>query len=106
MPQPHDYDTLSEAIDDLRTRGYSEDYNLKTDCLECRARRFEMNPSDFIVDGVYRFEGDSNPDDSSILYAISSEKYDSKGILLDAYGTYADQISPELVEKLRYRPLK
>ena len=98
------YDTLVEAINDLKAEGYSEDLNLKSNCVACPAKGFEMLADEFTVDAVYRFEGDSNPDDSSVLYAISSEKYALKGILIDAYGAYADPLTTEMIQKLKYTP--
>lgn len=37
----------------------------------------------------YRFEGESNPEDSSIMYAIECNNGE-KGTLVDGYGTAAD----------------
>lgn len=53
---------------------------------------------------MYRFEGDSNLDDSSILFAISATKSNLKGMLVDAYGAYADPLNIEMIQKLKYRP--
>ncbi|SNZ01401.1 phosphoribosylpyrophosphate synthetase [Flagellimonas pacifica] len=94
------YDTLSEAINGLQQRGYTHDFNLRPHCLECAGLKLEIHPEDFKVDEIYRFEGMSSTDDNSILYAISS-KNDIKGILVDAYGVYAEQISEEMRKKLR-----
>lgn len=99
-----DYETLSEAMNDLQKRGYSEDLNLKSNCIECRNQQMEIMADEFMVDEVYRFEGDTNPDDSSILFAISSEKYKLKGVLVDAYGAYADPLTTDMIQKLRYSP--
>ncbi|MCB0516016.1 MAG: phosphoribosylpyrophosphate synthetase [Chitinophagales bacterium] len=85
------YDTLSEAINALRKQGYVEDFNLQTDALVCRDTKMLHN--EFTIDKYFRFEGNSNPDDSSILYAISSEKHQRKGILVNAYGVYAEDIT-------------
>mgnify|MGYP005867477985 FL=1 len=52
------------------------------------------------MDEVHRFEGMTSPDDSSILFAISSTS-GVKGVLVDAYGVYADAISPVMIQKLR-----
>jgi hypothetical protein len=41
-----------------------------------------------VVD-FFRFEGESDPADNSILYAIETDD-GKKGILSDAYGPYAD----------------
>ncbi len=95
-----DYSNLIEALDDLKLRGFKNDFNLKPSCLECTALQLQLHPEDFEVKELYRFEGDSTPDDNSILYAIES-KEGVKGVLIDAYGTYAESISLEMANKLR-----
>ena len=94
------YSNLIEAINDLKARGYNNDFNLKPHCLECTTLQLQLHPENFEVKEVYRFEGDSSPDDNSVLYAIESDK-GIKGILVDAYGTYAEAISPEMAAKLK-----
>ena len=94
------YDTLSEAISDLQQRGYTHDFNLQAECLECASLKIEIEPEDFKVDETYRFEGMSSTDDNCILYAISS-KNKIKGLLVDAYGVYAENISEAMRKKLR-----
>jgi hypothetical protein len=96
----NNYDTLSEAINDLQVNDYTYDFNLKPECLECASLKIEIQPEDFKVDKIYRFEGMSSTDDNSILYAISS-KDGIKGLLVDAYGIYAENISEEMRKKLR-----
>lgn len=93
------YDTLSEAIQGLRREGYTEDFNLKPHCLMCPSSKLELHPEEFHVDAFYRFEGMSNPDDNSILYAISGEGI--KGILVDAYGAYSDNLTEPMISKLK-----
>lgn len=93
------YDTLSQALNDLQNRGFSYDFNLLENCIECKAKQSLYNPAQFNVVEVYRFEGMTNPDDSSVLYAIETED-GLKGTLIDAYGAYAESLTPELVAKL------
>jgi hypothetical protein len=93
--------TLSEAMAELRKRGYKEDFNLRKDCIDCRAGKFVLYPEDFNIDRFYRFEGDSDPADEAILYAISSKKYDLKGVLVNGYGTSADTLTNSMLQKLR-----
>jgi hypothetical protein len=97
------YVTLSETMNELRKQGYTEDFNLKQNCLECRNGEFKVFADDFKVDDYYRFEGESNPSDSAILYAISSEKFGLKGVLVNAYGIYSDTVADEVMEKLKIR---
>lgn len=97
-----DYNTLSEATTDLKRRGYTEDFNLKPTCLECPSLKLELHPENFTVDEFYRFEGMSNPDDNSIVYAISSAQ-GLKGVLVDAYGVYSDNLSEQMIRKLDFK---
>lgn len=98
MNQP---DTVTEAITGLRQEGYIEDFNLRQDCLECRNGQFKIFADEFKVDDYYRFEGPSDPADNSILYAISSDKYGLKGVLVNAYGIYSEPVVDEMMEKLK-----
>lgn len=94
------YRTLSEATNDLRQRGYTEDLNIKPSCIECPSYNLRLHPEDFTIDEFYRFEGMTNPSDNSIVYAISSRD-GRKGVLVDAYGIYSESLSEDMVKKLR-----
>lgn len=96
------YQSLSEATNDLRKRGYTYDLNLKPDHVECPTLDLQLHPEDFMIDEFYRFEGMSNTDDNSIVFAISS-KEGLKGVLVDAYGVYADSLNDAMIQKLRIR---
>ncbi|MBK0401865.1 phosphoribosylpyrophosphate synthetase [Adhaeribacter sp. BT258] len=94
------YNSALEALNDLKKRGYTLDFNLEGDCLQCPQAQLQLNPKDFTIDEVYRFEGMSNPADSSVVYGISS-KTGQKGVLVDAYGMYANSVSTEMAAKLK-----
>ena len=92
--------TLSGMLNELRKEGYVEDFNLHQNYSGGGNDRIRFNPEEFAVDKVFRFEGDSNPSDSSILYAISSKSNQLKGVLVNAYGIYSEPLADELVKKL------
>ena len=94
------YDTLIQGIEALRIQGYVEDFNLKANCLDCRDAAIQMNPDEFEIDKVFRFYGPSDVGDESILYAISSEKYNLKGILVNGFGISSDPLTEAMVKKL------
>ncbi len=94
------YTTLSEAINDLVKKGYTFNFNLKQDFIECVENKSQFHPEDFEIDEVYRFQEMSDVDNESILYAISSTDNQVKGLLVNAYGMYASATSAKLVEKL------
>jgi quercetin dioxygenase-like cupin family protein len=100
------YGTLSETINGLEKLGYSHDFNIKDECIVCHKKNITLFPDDFKIDKVYRFEGTSDPDYQSILYAISSAKYNVKGILVDGYGISSDEASSKMVEKLNRNNLR
>ena len=95
------YVTLFETMDDLRKQGYVEDFNLLQNCLECRNGQFKVFADEFKVDNYYRFEGQSDPSDQAILYAISSDRHQLKGVLVNAYGIYSEPLTDEILEKLQ-----
>lgn len=94
------FGTLSQTIEGLKKEGYTMDFNISQECLTCHKTNTVLSPDEFEIDAVYRFEGDSNPDDEAIVYAISSPKHGVKGTLVNAYGMYADETSSAVVQKL------
>ena len=94
------YITLSEAISDLTKKGYIFNFNIKNDCIECAENNLQLQPDEFEIDEVHRFQEMSDVDNESILYAISSTQNNVKGLLVNAYGIYADTASTALVAKL------
>ena len=97
-----DYNTLLEALDGLKAQGYTEDFNLSQKTLECRRLALSLNPGEYSIDKVFRYEGNTDPDDESALYAISSHDGKVKGVLITAYGIYADDTSSALLQKLKF----
>ncbi|MDO5510885.1 MAG: phosphoribosylpyrophosphate synthetase [Weeksellaceae bacterium] len=96
----HNYNTLSEAIEGMKKEGYTEDFNLTENEIKCMGTELCYNPESFEIHNALRFEGMSNPDDNSVLYAIEAND-GTKGLLVDAYGAYAEAISPKMARKLR-----
>ncbi len=96
----YSYETLSEALAGLAKRGFVNDFNLKPDCIECKELGLQFKPLDFEIVEFYRFEGNSDPGDEEVVYAVES-KDGTKGVLVDAFGTYSGELSSEILDKLR-----
>ena len=94
----YQYDSPSHAIDDLRKRGYTADFNLEENCLVCNAQKF--NPEQFEIHEVYRFEGASDPGDEAVVYGIEGAG-GLKGILVDGYGYSSTPRSEAILQKLK-----
>jgi hypothetical protein len=95
------YDNLIDAIKNLRIQGYVEDFNLKQNCLECRNSEYKIFHNEFSIDKSFRFESNSDPDEESIIYAISADSYQLKGILINGYGTSSETLTNEMLDKLK-----
>ena len=93
------YDTVSQAVNGLKERGFTIDFNLQANCIECEGQKF--HPEDFEIKEFYRFEGESDPADESIVYAIESRN-GMKGVLVNAFGVYSESLSDEMVRKLKF----
>ena len=93
------YESLVDALADLKRRGYKQDFKREPTCVFCYVLDLWIAPEQFNVDEFYRFEENSNPDDNCVLYAISSYT-GIKGSLVDAYGVYAENMSFKMAQKL------
>ncbi len=91
------YDTVSEAVNGLKKRGFDLDFNLDENCLVCNANKFHIN--DFEITEFHRFEGNTDPSDEAIVYGIESNKGE-KGVLVSGYGISAEGMSAEMAKKL------
>lgn len=94
------YDTVVEALEGLKAKGYSINFNIAFDRIICTEKKNVLNPDEFEITEVHRFEGDSNPSDEDVVYAIESKKGNIKGVLTGAFGMYAEAASEDLLRKL------
>jgi hypothetical protein len=95
------YETVTQAVKELTNRGYTVNFNLTVNHLSAAEHGHNLSAKEFNIDEVYRFEGETDPGDEMIVYAISSEVKGLKGILVNAFGIYSDQISDDLMAKLK-----
>lgn len=69
--RPVPMETMVEATHRLRAEGYGSDFSASAaGDLVCRACGTSYQPESIEIDHIVRFEGDSNPDDQAILFAL------------------------------------
>jgi hypothetical protein len=88
-PEPIETRTLKGTLADLTRRGFSEQFQVVGERLRAVASGKVFPADQVTVKEYYRFEGVSDPDDMSILYAIETLT-GLRGTLVDAFGVYAD----------------
>jgi hypothetical protein len=81
--------TLASCINSLVSAGYETQFKIVKDGLKSLTTEKIYHPEDVKITNFYRFEGESDPADNSILYAIETTSGE-KGTLSDAYGAYSD----------------
>jgi hypothetical protein len=91
------YESVADALDDLRKRGYETDFETQSPCLYCSDLDLRLIEEEFHVDEVYRFEEDSYPDHNAVVYAISSST-GIKGTIVDGLGVSPGNISFEMAK--------
>jgi hypothetical protein len=103
------YENLIEAIEGLRVQGYSLDFNIEKDCIATVDCSLKFTSNDFKIDKSFRFDANTDPDEESIIYAISSKINDAKGILINGYGNSsgiaADTILQKLLNRITYKSI-
>jgi hypothetical protein len=99
------YDTITEAIADLKKRGYIYDFNIIENRLACEQLDEHYAHEDFEIKEVYRFEGLSDPADEAVIFAIEAPT-GALGILVNGYGAYADDKNTAFLKQLHERIAK
>lgn len=97
--------TLSQVMEKLRQRGIEKEFRMN-ESKEMRLEDSQKNylPEELLIVKNYRFEGDSNPDDSAVLYVLE-DKYGNKGILIDSYGAESNYSGEDFDVFLRKIPV-
>ena len=100
MKQQFHYATVTEAINQLREKGFTLDLNLKENHFMTGEQAYPAD--EFEIVDLYRYEGASDPGDEATVYALAS-KSGLKGVFVSGYGTSADEASEETLKQLHYK---
>ena len=92
--------TMVSILSVLEGTGYTAQFKATTSGIISLTTEKSYKPEDVSINHFYRFEGESNPDDSSIVYAIET-KSGEKGTLIDSYGMYSDPLVTAFIDKVK-----
>jgi len=90
--------TLVSCMNSLFESGYKVQFIATPTGLKSLATEKIYQPNEVRIVNFYRFEGESDPSDNSILYAI--EAGDEKGTISDAYGANSDANLEKLLKEI------
>ena len=93
--------SLVQVENKLNKDGYTQDFNVVDGRLQTINSDSTKSyaPDEVTIVDFYRFEGESNPDDTSILYAIEAND-GAKGTISTAYGVYADSDTDDYLKQV------
>jgi hypothetical protein len=95
MDRKYHYKTVVEALKDLSNKGFTYDFNLNEDDIK-------QNPFRYQINHIYRYEGDSDPDEAAIVYGIQSDK----GVKVVFVAGYSAATNTDLALALNKIPIK
>lgn len=86
------YATVSKALQELKEKGFTVDFNLEEDrianCGDC-----------FEIVHIYRYEGQTDPGDEATVYGIKSDKGE-KGVFVAGDLSFADKSATRTLYEL------
>lgn len=93
--------TLSQVMEKLRLKRHDNEF-VMSDGYFITGNGKQYKPEDLSIIKTYRFEGESDPGDSSILYVIEAND-GLTGYSIDAYGVYTnhDQEYDDFIRKIQ-----
>ena len=96
--------TLSVVLEKLRVKKQDNEFRMTDKGFGPGTGKF-YQPEELKIIKTYRFEGDSDPSDSVILYLI--EANDGKvGYSIDAYGAYSNHDDEKYDDFIRQIPME
>ncbi|MGX5818026.1 hypothetical protein ACWKWU_07515 [Chitinophaga lutea] len=104
--KPGEMNTLSQVMGKLHAKGYDNEFKMSDHGRMQPTEGDQIyDPEDLLIIKTYRFEGDSDPGASSVLYLLE-DKEGRKGYVLDAYGAYTSHNETGFNEFMRQIPVE
>lgn len=97
---PADHASEAAAVEALHHRGFTTEFVIEDGGLRIAGTDRRLRPEDVSIRDYYRFEGTSDPSDMSVIYALEAGD-GTKGTLIDAFGTYADPLIANVIDRIR-----
>ena len=91
--------TLTECLQRLNSLGFRVQFKVIEKGLKSLTTEQIYTPSQVHIVNFYRFEGENDPGDSAILYAISTNSGE-RGSLIDAYGSESDPLVDNFIKQV------
>lgn len=92
-------DSLVTVLAEIENLGFTSQFEINGKTMVSLKTDNHYMPDQIKIVHFYRFEGESNPEDSSIMYAIETHDKE-KGTLVDGYGIASDSATTDFMCKV------
>lgn len=95
MENRYHYASVLKALEELKSMGFTVDFNLLEEDIM-------HNPNNYEILHVYRYEGESNPDDEAVVYGIKSNT-EEKGVFVAGFSPNSESEAAQVLHELSIR---
>jgi hypothetical protein len=99
IPDKEDLTTMVAILNKLHQDGYTMQLKAEPNGIYSMDSGKKFKPREVEIKHFYRFEGESDPSDNAIVYAIET-KTGEKGTLIDSYGAYSDENVEKFIKEV------
>ena len=92
MKKTYHYASVSKALDELKKKGFTYDFNIHDE-------EIISDPNQHEIVHVYRYEGNSNPDDEAVVFGIRSES-GKQGVFVTGFSANSVSEAAQLLIQL------
>ena len=92
MKNRYHYASVLKALEELKAMDFTIDFNLQEEAIY-------NNPNNYEILHIYRYEGDSNPDDEAIVYGIKSNTGE-KGVFVAGFSANSESKAAQVLNEL------
>jgi hypothetical protein len=93
-------ETLARAIERLTAAGFRHDFRAERGGLRAVGTDCIHEPEALVIEEVLRFEGATDPQDESMLFALHCTTHDARGTYVVAFGPAMDALDAEMIHRL------
>lgn len=92
MKNQYHYASVLKALEELKAMGFIIDFNLQESAIM-------KNPENYEIVHIYRYEGDTNPDEEAVVYGIQSND-GKKGVYVAGFSANSESHAAQVLHKL------
>jgi hypothetical protein len=98
MKNRYHYASVSKALEELKSMGFTIDFNLQEEIIK-------NNPENYLIVHIYRYEGESNPDDEAVVYGIETNSGE-KGVFVAGFSANSESETAHILRNLSIKSNK